>query len=77
FAAAALALLVDQLLALIESGLRSRKRLRAVLGGAGIATLVAATLVPAMARSPSSYLVGAKTFAEQYVLSALMAQRLR
>ena len=77
FAAAALALLVDQLLALIESGLRSRKRLRAVLGGAGIAALVAATLVPAMARSPSSYIVGAKTFAEQYVLSALMAQRLR
>src|SRR5262249_45225036 len=31
----------------------------------------------AMARSPSSYIVGAKTFAEQYVLSALMAQRLR
>ena len=30
-----------------------------------------------MARSPSSYIVGAKTFAEQYVLSALIAQRLR
>jgi osmoprotectant transport system permease protein len=30
-----------------------------------------------MARSPSNYIVGAKTFAEQYVLSALMAQRLR
>ena len=47
------------------------------LGGVGIAALVAATLVPSMARSPSSYIVGAKTFAEQYVLSALIAQRLR
>jgi osmoprotectant transport system permease protein len=30
-----------------------------------------------MARSSSSYIVGAKTFAEQYVLSALIAERLR
>jgi osmoprotectant transport system permease protein len=48
-----------------------------VLGGIGIAALVAATLVPSLARSPSRYIVGAKTFAEQYVLSALIAQRLR
>jgi osmoprotectant transport system permease protein len=76
-AAAALALLVDQLLALIESGLRNRSRLRATLGGIGIAALVAATLVPGMAQRSSGIIVGAKTFAEQYVLSALMAQRLR
>src|SRR5437899_206562 len=76
-AAAVLALAVDQLLALIETGIRNRSRLRAALGGIGIAALVGATLVPSMARSPSSYIVGAKTFAEQYVLSALIAQRLR
>ncbi len=76
-AAAVLALAVDQLLALIENGIRNRSGLRAALGGIGIAALVAATLVPSMARSPSSYIVGAKTFAEQYVLSALIAQRLR
>ena len=76
-AAAALALAVDQLLALIETGIRAGSRLRTALGGAGIAALVAATLVPALARAPSSYIVGAKTFAEQYVLSALIAQRLR
>jgi osmoprotectant transport system permease protein len=76
-AAAALALVVDQLLALIETGLRLRSRLRVVLGGLGIAALLAATLVPSMARSPSSYIVGAKTFAEQYVLAALIAQRLQ
>jgi osmoprotectant transport system permease protein len=76
-AAAVLALGVDQLLALIEIGIRTRSRMRTTLGGVGIAALVAATLVPSMARSPSSYIVGAKTFTEQYVLSALIAQRLR
>src|ERR1700751_5547473 len=76
-AAAVRALAVDQLLALIEQGIRNRSRLRAALGGVGIVALVVATLVPSLARSPSSYIVGAKTFAEQYVLSALLAQRLR
>src|SRR5207253_6338463 len=76
-AAAALALLVDQLLALMESGIRTRSRMRGALGGIGVLALVAATLVPSMARQPSSYIVGAKTFTEQYVLAALMAQRLR
>jgi osmoprotectant transport system permease protein len=76
-AAATLALAVDQLLALVENGLRQRNRLRAMLGGAGIAALVAVTLVPSMARSSSNTIVGAKTFTEQYVLSALIAQRLR
>ncbi|SIO33939.1 osmoprotectant transport system permease protein [Bradyrhizobium erythrophlei] len=76
-AAAVLALAVDQLLALIENGLRNRSRIRAAIGGVGIAALVAATLVPTMSRSASSYIVGAKTFTEQYVLSALIAQRLQ
>jgi osmoprotectant transport system permease protein len=75
--AALLALAVDQLLALIETGIRMRRGIRTALGGLGIAALVVATLVPTMARSPSSYIVGAKTFAEQYVLAALVAQRLR
>ena len=38
---------------------------------------MAATLLPSMSRSQSTYIVGAKTFTEQYVLAALMAQRLR
>jgi osmoprotectant transport system permease protein len=76
-AAAVLALAVDQLLALIEIGLHNRSRVRVALGGIGVAALVAATLVPSLARQPSTYIVGAKTFAEQYVLSALIAQRLR
>ena len=77
-AAAVLALAVDQLLALIEAGFaQPQPRARGVSAAIGIAALVAATLVPSMARSPSSYIVGAKTFAEQYVLSALIAQRLQ
>ena len=76
-AAAVLALAVDQLLALIENGLRHRSRISGALGGVGIAVLIAATLVPALSRASSTYVIGAKTFAEQYVLSALMADRLR
>jgi osmoprotectant transport system permease protein len=76
-AAAVLALAVDQLLALIENGLRRRSRGRTALGGIGVVALIAAALLPALARSPSSYIVGAKTFTEQYVLSALIAERLR
>jgi len=76
-AAAVLALAVDQLLALIENGLRRQSRARTALGGIGVAALIVATLLPTLARSPSSYIVGAKTFAEQYVLSALIAERLR
>lgn len=77
FASALLALAVDQLLGLIESGLRLRSRLHTALGGIGIAALVVATLVPTMGRSSQSYVVGAKTFAEQYVLSALLRDRLQ
>ncbi|MGD9838081.1 MAG: ABC transporter permease/substrate-binding protein [Afipia sp.] len=76
-AAAALALIVDQLLALIENGLRLRSRARITLGCLGLAALVAATLTPSMARTRTAYVVGAKTFTEQYILSSLIAQRLQ
>ena len=53
-AAAGLALVVDQLLALIESGLRIRRHIRVSVGLVGIAILVAATLAssPSPARNP-------------------------
>ncbi|QUS39034.1 ABC transporter permease subunit [Tardiphaga alba] len=76
-AAAVLALAVDQLLALIESGMRLRSRLRMMAGVIGIAALVIATLAPSFARSGTRIVVGAKTFTEQYVLAALMSQRLQ
>ena len=77
-AAAVLALAVDQLLALIEAGIRHRSRLRVAGGrrrhrGAGRGHAGAAD----GARRRRAIIVGAKTFAEQYVLSALIAQRLR
>jgi osmoprotectant transport system permease protein len=76
-AAALLALAVDQLLALTEAGLRRRNSLRTALGGAGLAALIATTLVPSVtARATSTYVAGAKTFTEQYVLAALIGQRL-
>jgi osmoprotectant transport system permease protein len=75
-AAALLAIAVDQLLALIESGITRQRRWRVVLGIAGLIALVAATLMPAMARGKNNIIVGAKTFTEQYVLASLMTQRL-
>jgi osmoprotectant transport system permease protein len=76
-AAAVLAVAVDQLLALIESGLRARSRIRAAAGLVGITVLIAATLAPSLTRAKSAYIVGAKTFTEQYVLATLISQRLQ
>ncbi|HEY0330625.1 MAG TPA: ABC transporter permease/substrate-binding protein, partial [Rhodopseudomonas sp.] len=76
-AAALLALAVDQLLALVERGLARRSRLRVAAGALGLMALLAATLLPSLTQPAARYVVGAKTFTEQYVLSALIAQRLR
>lgn len=76
-ASAVLALAVDQLLALMESGVSARKRGRIGLGGIGIAAIVAAALFPVFARPAATYIVGAKTFTEQYILESLIEQRLR
>ncbi len=76
-AAALLALVVDQLLALMESGVSRRRRGRVAFGAAGIALVVAAALAPSLARPPGAYVIGAKTFTEQYILAALIEDRLR
>jgi osmoprotectant transport system permease protein len=75
-AAALLALAVDALLGLLESGIARRSRPRIGLACCGLAVLIAAALPPSLMRGRASYVVGAKTFAEQYVLGALIAQRL-
>ena len=74
-AAAGLALIVDQLLALIESGVVRRRPVRI---SAGAFVLLAGIAVAAMPRSDAdaSYVVGAKSFTEQYILSALIAERI-
>lgn len=76
-ASALLALAVDGALALIENGMRHRRKpLRMLVGSMA---LLAIALLPLMgfARPQSAYVVGAKTFTEQYILSALIAERLR
>ena len=75
-AAAVLALAADQLLALIETGVAVRKRSRIVAGAAGLIAIVGIALVPAFAGAHVRYLVGAKPFSEQYILAALIKQRL-
>ena len=76
FAAAALALVVDQLLALMEYGVASRSRTRVLGGGLGLVLVVAAALAPGFSAVRSTYIIGTKSFTEQYVLGALMQQRL-
>jgi osmoprotectant transport system permease protein len=75
-AAAVLALTVDQLLALIEAGVRRRSRFRIAAGALGIAAVTLAALVPGLTQPRATYVIGAKTFTEQYVLAALIEQRL-
>ena len=76
-AAAVFALAVDQLLALMEVGLTRRKRAWVAAGGVGLALLTAAALIPSLSQTRAAYAIGAKPFAEQYVLAALIEQRLR
>lgn len=75
-AAALLALAVDQLLALLQTGLSSRSKPRTAFAAFGLAAITLAALLPGLARPPAAYVVGAKTFAEQYVLAALIEGRL-
>jgi len=75
-AAAVLALVVDQLLALMEHGVRARSRARLAIGGAGLALVVLAALVPSHAGARKTYIVGTEPFTEQSVLGALIEQRL-
>jgi len=75
-AAAALALIVDQLLALMQDALATRNRRKTALGAVGLIALVVAALAPGLARPSATYVIGAKTFTEQYVLAALIEQRL-
>ena len=75
-AAAALALIVDQLLGLIESGVTTRRRARIAIGALALAAGVAAAAVPRGDGAAGSYVIGAKNFSEQYILSALIVDRI-
>ncbi len=75
-AAAALALVVDALLGLVENGIATRRRWRIMLplGLIGIG-LVAAALPPG-AGQRDEITIGAKNFSEQYILARLIGHRL-
>lgn len=75
-AAAALALLVDQLLSQMERGVATRSRARVIGSGLGLALVVLAALAPGYGIARGTYVIGTKSFTEQYVLGALMQQRL-
>ncbi len=75
-AAAVLALVVDQLLALMEYGVAGRSRVRVAAGGVGLVLVVLAALAPGQAGTRNTYVVGTKSFTEQYILGALIQQRL-
>jgi osmoprotectant transport system permease protein len=75
-AAALLALLADRLLAAAERAIAGRRK-RAVAVAAATCIAVAAALSFAVAGPSERYVVGAKGFAEQYVLAAMMTERLQ
>ena len=74
--AAAFALAVDQLLGLIETGVARRDRRRIGIGLAVMTAGVVAALAPLVASAPSTYLIGAKNFSEQFILAELISSRL-
>jgi len=76
-AAAVLAIVVDQFLALVESGARTRRRGRIVAGSVGLALVVLGALAPSFSRAGAAIAVGSKPFGEQYILAALIEQRLQ
>ena len=75
-AAALLALIVDQLLGLIEIAVAKRDGRRIFAGLFAIALGVALALTPLFASQQRSYVIGAKNFGEQFILGELIAQRL-
>jgi osmoprotectant transport system permease protein len=74
-AAAALALVADGLLALIELGLARRSAWRTRLGLGLLAAALLLALVPAAGSGRPTVVIGAKNFSEQYILAAAIAGR--
>lgn len=78
-AAAALALVVDRLLALAEDGVTTRTRWKLALSAAGLVAVVVASLFPLLGSTGGTkpIVVGTKSFDEQYILGNLIERRLK
>ena len=76
-ASAGLALLVDLALAGAQSGVTSRSRRRILGSLLGLVALFAAALLVPRNSEGANIVVGTKNFEEQYILGALIEQRLR
>ena len=74
--AAALALVVDQLLGAIEIGLARRSRARVAAGVVALVVGIAAAALPLGRGAAVTYVVGAKNFSEQFILAELMTARI-
>ncbi len=76
-AAAGLALLLDQLIRLLEIGVRRRQRATVFAACATLVLLsLASALRPGAAEGVRPIAIGAKTFTEQYVLAELLAEQI-
>ena len=75
-AAAGLALVTDQLLGLVESGFARRSRARVAAGVLALGAGIAAAALAGAGPGAASYVIGAKSFSEQFILSALIANRI-
>lgn len=77
FASAALALMADALLGLIERGLADRSPIRYLGGSAAVLIgLAAALLAQIEGRNEDAIVIGSKQFSEQYILAKLIGTRL-
>jgi osmoprotectant transport system permease protein len=75
-AAALLALTADQLLSLAERGMARRSRPRLLVAAVGLAAIVGASLYVQSGGAARPAIVGTKSFEEQYILGALIGERL-
>jgi osmoprotectant transport system permease protein len=75
-AAAVLALVTDQLLGFVEAGVRMRTPWRIALGCSALLAGIGAAAVPVFGGASTTYVVGAKNFSEQYILAALVEDRI-
>jgi osmoprotectant transport system permease protein len=75
-AAAALALAVDQLLGAIETGMARRNRWRVAGGVIALAVGIGIAALPSSRGGATPYVIGAKSFSEQFILAELLAARI-